>query len=221
MTNIDETIKDIKTQCRLAMNGAVSAAMRERGIVYKLNFGVEYPRIKAIARQYEPDHDLASALWKSGIRELQIMAGLMQPVETMLPGIASIWIDDITNCELAEMTSMNLFCRLPYAPVEALRWVAADDEMRQYCGYLTITRLLGRGTQYNERAVHELIDQAISAALGEAVWPRQGAVGVLKELAAQSPEQSRAVMSAVNAYAAHGKPLWEELRTQLRYAAAQ
>ena len=219
MTNIDETIKEIKTQCRLAMNGAVSAAMRERGIVYKLNFGVEYPRIKTIARQYAPDHGLASALWKSGIRELQIMAGLLQPAETMLPEIASIWIDDITNCELAEMTSMNLLCRLPYAPSEALRWIASDDEMRQYCGYLTVARLLGRGTQYNESAMHELIDQSLCAALSEAVWPRQGATTVLKELAAQSPTQSRAVMAAVNAYAAHGKPLWEELRSQLRYAA--
>ena len=108
MPNIEETIKDIKTQCRLAMNGMVSTAMRERGMDYRLNFGVEYPRIREIARRYTPDHALASELWKSGIRELQIMAGILQPAETFDPAIADIWISDIHNSELAEMTSMNL-----------------------------------------------------------------------------------------------------------------
>ena len=46
------------------MNGAVSQSMREKGLVYKLNFGVELPRIKMIAENYEKNHDLAQALWK-------------------------------------------------------------------------------------------------------------------------------------------------------------
>ena len=39
--DIKEQLKDIKTQLRLSMNGAVSQSMREKGLVYKLNFGVE------------------------------------------------------------------------------------------------------------------------------------------------------------------------------------
>ena len=62
--DIKEQLKDIKTQLRLSMNGAVSQSMREKGLVYKLNFGVELPRIKMIAEGYEKNHDLAQALWK-------------------------------------------------------------------------------------------------------------------------------------------------------------
>ena len=51
--DIKEQLKDIKTQLRLSMNGAVSQSMREKGLVYKLNFGVEIPRIKMIAEGYE------------------------------------------------------------------------------------------------------------------------------------------------------------------------
>lgn len=47
--DLHEQLKEIKTQLRLSMNGAVSQSMREKGLVYKLNFGVELPRIKAIA----------------------------------------------------------------------------------------------------------------------------------------------------------------------------
>ena len=38
---LTEQLKEIKTQLRLSMNGAVSQSMREKGLVYKLNFGVE------------------------------------------------------------------------------------------------------------------------------------------------------------------------------------
>lgn len=89
--------------------------MREKGLVYKLNFGVELPRIKGIAAGYEKDHSLAQALWKEDIRECKILAGLLQPVESFLPEIADIWVEDIRNIEIAELTCMNLFQHLPYA----------------------------------------------------------------------------------------------------------
>ena len=50
---LHQRLKDIKTQLRLSMNGVVSQSMREKGLVYKLNFGVELPRIKGIAAGYE------------------------------------------------------------------------------------------------------------------------------------------------------------------------
>ena len=77
--DIKEQLKDIKTQLRLSMNGAVSQSMREKGLLYKLNFGVELPRIKMIAEGYEKNHDLAQALWKENIRECKIMAAMLQP----------------------------------------------------------------------------------------------------------------------------------------------
>ena len=78
---LHQRLKDIKTQLRLSMNGAVSQSMREKGLVYKLNFGVELPRIKGIAAGYEKDHSLAQSLWKEDIRECKILAGLLQPGE--------------------------------------------------------------------------------------------------------------------------------------------
>lgn len=51
--DVHETIKDIKGQFRLFMNGVVSQSMREKGLDYKLNFGIELPRLKEIAARYE------------------------------------------------------------------------------------------------------------------------------------------------------------------------
>ena len=131
-----ETILEIKKQFRLFMNGVVSQSMREKGLDYKLNFGIELPRIKEIAAKFEKNHDVAQALWKENIRECKIMAGLLQPVDTFYPEIADIWVEDMCYPEMAELTVMNLFQHLPYASDKAFEWMASEGIYFQLCGYL-------------------------------------------------------------------------------------
>ena len=40
------------------------------------------------------------------------------------PEIADIWVEDIRNIEIAELTTMNLFQHLPYAPAKSFHWIA-------------------------------------------------------------------------------------------------
>ncbi len=161
--DVHEQIKDIKAQLRLFMNGAVSQSMRDKGLIYKLNFGVELPRVKEIASSYEKNHTLAQTLWKEDIRECKILAGLLQPTDSFYPEIADIWVEDIRNVEIAEVTSMNLFQNLPYAPAKSFQWIADEREYVQVCGFLTIARLLIKKGDMSERVSEEFLDQAICA----------------------------------------------------------
>ena len=190
MMDLHEQLKDIKTQLRLSMNGAVSQSMREKGLVYKLNFGVELPRIKGIAAAYEKDHTLAQALWKEDIRECKILAGLLQPVETFLPEIADIWIDTMPTVEIAELTSMNLFQHLPYAPAKAFRWIADGRELAQVCGFLTIARLLQKKGDMEDRVANEFLDQAVSCFLTGSYAVRNAVSAALRRFMEHSEEHA-------------------------------
>lgn len=188
--DLHEQLKDIKTQLRLSMNGAVSQSMREKGLVYKLNFGVELPRIKGIAASYEKDHALAQALWKEDIRECKILAGLLQPVDTFLPEIADIWVDTMPTVEIAELTSMNLFQHLPYAPVKAFRWIADERELAQICGFLTIARLLQKKGDMEDRVANEFLDQAVSSFLAGSYSVRSAVMAALRRFMEHSEEHA-------------------------------
>ena len=172
---LKEQLKEIKTQLRLSMNGAVSQSMREKGLVYKLNFGVELPRIKSSASAYGKDHALAQALWKEDIRECKILAGLLQPVDSFLPEIADIWVENIRNIEIAELTCMNLFQHLPYAPAKSFHWIAAEDEYTQ---------------DMNERVENEFLDQAISAFLSGSYHVRNAALTAIRRFMQHSEENA-------------------------------
>ena len=199
--DVKEQLKDIKTQLRLSMNGAVSQSMREKGLVYKLNFGVELPRIKVIAEGYEKNHDLAQALWKENVRECKILAAMLQPIDTFFPEIADIWVEDIQNIEIAELTSMNLFQHLPYAPAKSFHWIADEREFVQTCGFLTIARLLIKKGDMNERASGELLDQALSAIYSESHHVRNAAMLVIRKYMQHNEEHAFQVCRLVEGMA--------------------
>ena len=198
------------------MNGMVSQSMREKGMEYKLNFGIEYPRIKEIAAGYEPDHELAQALWKENIRECKILAGLLQPADTFYPEIADIWIEGMDYPELAEYTVMNLFQRLPYASEVVFRWMADEREMFQLCGFL-----LMKGEKLNERAEAEFLDQACTAVEGDCGPVQKAASVALRKYAHQSRENKRTVSKQLGIWAKSEKPavraLAEEIKADLEF----
>ena len=199
--DVHETIKDIKGQFRLFMNGVVSQSMREKGLDYKLNFGIELPRLKEIAARYEKNHEVAQALWKENIRECKILAGMLQPIETFYPEIADIWVENIRNIEIAELTCMNLFQHLPYAPAKSFHWIADEQEYVQTCGFLTAARLLMKKGDMTERASGELLDQAICAVHSDSYHIRNAALLVIRKYMQHSEEHAFQVCRLVEGMA--------------------
>lgn len=218
---IHEIIKDIKSKFRLFMNGPVSQSMREKGMDYKVNFGIEYPRLKEIAAGYEKNHEVAQELWKDNIRECKILAGLLQPVDTFCPEIAEIWIEGMHLPELAEYTVMNLFQYLPYASDVVFRWIADEREYFQVCGFLLMARLLMKGLKLNERAEAEFLDQAFTALEGDDGNIQRAASVALRKFGLQSRDTKRLLSRQLVILGKSDKPsvraLTEEIKNDINF----
>ena len=159
---VSTVILDIKKELHAAMNGNLSARMRETGAPYKLVFGVELPRLQSIAEEFRPSRQLAQELWNENIRECKLLATMLMPPQEFLPEIADIWVDEIPTAEVAQVLCMQLLSKEPWCAVTAFEWIASPSPMRQLCGFLCIARLLRQGAQLQERSVSELKDQAQS-----------------------------------------------------------
>ena len=164
------------------MNGVASESMREAGIGYKLNFGVGIPGLKEIASGIEKDVELADALWKEDIRECRILAALVYPENLFQADLADVWIEQIMFPDLAEVCSMYLFSRMQGASESAFRWIASDNALARYCGFLTIAHMLRGGREMGQRYVQELKDQAAAAIGGTDIMCAQAAKVVLDRL---------------------------------------
>ena len=126
------------------MNGIVSMHQRRQGLDYKINFGVEIPRLKSIAQEYAQDKELATTLWNDNIRECKLLAIFLLPQENYAE-VAERWIAETPFTEIADHLAMNILCKLPDAATQALQWAGNPAGLHRYCGYLTLAHVARRG----------------------------------------------------------------------------
>lgn len=139
---LEETLKDIRKRCRMAMNGVASASMRGYGLNYKLNFGVSIQKIKEIAQRYTSSQELAERLWLDGTRELKILATLLYPLDAFGSETANRWVEQIPNQEIREQLCINLLQNVSFADSAALTWANNADENVRTTGYWLLVRRL-------------------------------------------------------------------------------
>jgi 3-methyladenine DNA glycosylase AlkD len=174
--SLQEQVKEIKQSFRQLMDGATAQSMRDKGVLYKLNWGASIPMLREKAEELGKNYQLAIALWKEDVRECKILATMLMPPDEVLPEVIDIWMEQMPSQEMAEQASFNLFQYLPFAPAKAYEWMASDKELYQLCGFLVITRLFMNGQEPNERGINEYIDQLEVALQGPSLSVRKAAL---------------------------------------------
>lgn len=177
--NVKEKLKKIKQSFRLMMNGPASQSMREKGLNYKINWGVPIPSLKQMAKEYGKDYDSAIELFKEDIRECKILATMIMPPEKFLPEIADIWMEQTISYEIAEQLAFNLMQYVDYAPVIAFEWIASDKPLYKLTGYHLLSRLFMKGQESDERGINEFLDQADSDLSGDDAMVKHAAYNCL------------------------------------------
>ena len=180
---IESKIKELKRGFRLVMNGPASQSMREKGLDYRLNWGVPFIQLKQMAADLPHDYDFAIALWKEDIRECKILATLLMPHDKMPEEVAEIWMEQTHSQEMAEMQAFNLYQYVSYAPKLAYRWMALDDTVKEICAYDILGRLFMKGQEPNERGINEFLDQALAALKSPSAGLRHAAMNALTRFA--------------------------------------
>lgn len=157
--SVKEKLKKIKQSFRLVMNGPASQSMREKGLQYKINWGVPIPTLKSMAAEYGKDYDLAIELFKEDIRECKIIATMIMPPEKMLPEVVDVWMEQTTSQEIAEQLAFNLLQYVDFAPMLAFEWIASDKNIYKITGYHLLSRLFLKKNEPDERGINEFLDQ--------------------------------------------------------------
>jgi hypothetical protein len=135
-------------------NGEVSDLMNQKGINYKLNWGVSLIELRQIAKTVEPDHILALKLWNKQWRETLILATLLDNPNEVSEEQMDFWTKTIENTEIAEQASANLWVKSKYAFAKALEWCRGKKHLVHFTGI----HLVGRLAITNKQAIDEMFE---------------------------------------------------------------
>ena len=166
MDQTSENLRKIKRTFHLFMNGITSRSMREKGLEYKVNWGIPLAQLKDIASEYEKSYDLAIGLWKDDIRECKILAPMLMPADKISHELAEDWIMHTTSVEIAEMCALNLFQNIKDVHLLALKWMSGENIIAEICAYHVFSRLMMKGFRPDEEQA-ELFLKNIRKALAD------------------------------------------------------
>ena len=200
------------------MNGVISTSMRQKGMNYKLIFGVPIPEIKHIAAVHEPDAELARALWKEDVREMKILATLLFPAGSMTQEEALAWMREIPYPEIAEQCCNNLFPTVEQPDQLALKFLAdKKSPFGRMCGFLLWAQLFKKNLAVEKSRVEAFLAECmctmhpdVEVGAAASSWQeKQAAVQALKFFGRLSPVNAQDALSVI---AEDGQPKTEELK---------
>ncbi|MFW5832141.1 MAG: hypothetical protein ACOCVA_07795 [Prolixibacteraceae bacterium] len=150
----EKKYQQILRQVTAAKSGDVAAVMQQRGIRYKMNWGVSLIKLREIARVFQADHLLALKLWNKQWRETMILATLLDDAEEVTEEQMDFWTKSFENSEIAEQASANLWAKTKFAFAKALEWCRGKKHLVRYTGI----HLLGRLAMTEKNAIDEMFE---------------------------------------------------------------
>jgi 3-methyladenine DNA glycosylase AlkD len=110
--------------------------------------GVAMRDIKTLGTILGRNHDLAAALWDTGVYEARMLASFVDDPAQVTPAQMDRWCKDFDNWALCDAVSFNLFDRTPHAWTKVAQWSTRRNEFEKRTAFALLWSL----TVHDKRA---------------------------------------------------------------------
>ena len=111
------------------------------GVYTEKAFGVSVADIKALGKQLGRDHDLAEALWQTGVYEARMTAAFVDEPARVTPEQMDRWCRDFDNWGICDTLCFHLFDRTPHAWDKVAAWSADEGEFVRRAAFALLASL--------------------------------------------------------------------------------
>jgi 3-methyladenine DNA glycosylase AlkD len=117
------------------------AGMARYGINVERAAGVSIYELRRIAKELGRDHELALALWATGLHEARHLAAMVDDPALVDEAQMESWVCAFDSWDLCDQVTSNLFDRTDLAYVKAREWCGREPEFEKRAGFATIAAL--------------------------------------------------------------------------------
>ena len=137
MTTVSEVMGELTAQA----DPAQLDGMSRYGITIEKRLGVKVPQMRVIAKQTGKDHQLALALWETGIAEAMIVAAMVDVPAEVTEAQMEAWVVDFNSWDVCDQVCMNLFEKTPLVWDKVRDWSKREEEYVKRAAYALIACL--------------------------------------------------------------------------------
>lgn len=103
--------------------------------------GVPMAAIQNVARPWRKRHDLAEALWTTGVYEARMVACMVDDIALVTPGQMDRWRGDFDNWAVCDTVCFKLWDRSPHAFDKIRQWAELNDEFGKRAAFALLASL--------------------------------------------------------------------------------
>jgi len=156
--------------------------MARYGIHPALALGVRIPVLRRLAHEIGTDHSLALRLWRTGVHEARILAGMIDDPARVTERQMDSWARGFDSWDLCDQVCANLFDRTPHAWEKAVTWTARHEEFVKRAGFTLMACLAVHARPAGDTAFRRFLQVIEERATDERNYVRKGASWALRQI---------------------------------------
>ncbi|MEJ2050059.1 MAG: DNA alkylation repair protein [Calditrichota bacterium] len=137
----EETVQSILARLHNIADPKALEGMERFGIRTSSALGISMPRLRQLARDIGKNHDLAEALWESGLHEARILASLVAVPGEVTNELMDRWVLDFDSWDLCDQCCSNLFDKTKWNYQKAVEWPGRHEEFVKRAGFVLMACL--------------------------------------------------------------------------------
>jgi len=162
------------------------AGMAKYGMAVEKRLGVSVPDMRNLAKELGRDHKLALGLWRTGIAEARIVAGMVADPARLTEEQMEEWVKDIDSWDVCDQVCMNLFEKSQLAPKKITDWSEREEEFVKRAAFSLIACLAWHDKKASDEEFIELLPVITRAATDERNYVKKAVNWALRNIGKRS-----------------------------------
>ena len=159
--------------------------------------GVNVTELRRFARDLGHDHELAAALWASGVHEARLLASLVDEPAMVSEAQMEAWVIDLDSWDVCDGVCGNLFDRTPFALDKAVEWSTREPEFEKRAAFALMASAAVHRKDLPDAAFASLLPVIRAQAIDERNYVKKAVSWALRQIGKRSPGlNSQAVRTA-------------------------
>ena len=171
------------------------AGMAKYGMTVERRLGVSVPDMRKLAKELGRDHRLALDLWRSGIAEARIVAGMVADPAKLTEGQMEEWVKDIDSWDVCDQVCMNLFEKSQLAWKKIIDWSEREEEFVKRTAFSLIACLAWHDKKASDEKFVELLPVIMREAADERNFVKKAVNWALRNIGKRNVHLNEAAIS--------------------------
>ena len=180
--------------------------MARYGIPSTNALGVSVGDLRRLSKTLGRDHDLAEALWDTGIYEARMLASFVDDPVRVTPAQMDRWCRDFDSWAIVDTVCFHLFDKTPHGFRKVAQWSRSRNEFPKRAAFALLASLAAHDKESPDEPFRKLLPLIERAATDDRNFVKKGVLWALRAVGERSPSLNADARELARALSESGDP---------------